>query len=94
MYQYICKYCKKEIKVENSKIFANHVRWCDKNPKRNNTENISIAAYKVNEKKYGKLIIITKNCPICNKEFSYEKKCMIYLKKHGKMKNMLKKYCQ
>lgn len=29
-----CPFCEKEIEVKNNKVFANHVRWCDRNPER------------------------------------------------------------
>lgn len=37
----ICKYCKVEFRNVEGRVHSNHVRWCDQNPTKNNTANIS-----------------------------------------------------
>ena len=69
-----CKYCKQIFENIEGRIFANHVRWCVDNPKRQNTENISKSLKKFNENRYGKLKKFCVNCFKCDKEFEVEEK--------------------
>jgi hypothetical protein len=68
----ICKYCEKSFENLNAKVFANHVRWCDKNPKRNNynKELMKEKNGKIYDKKYGEVKEHIKICNSCGKKYS------------------------
>lgn len=59
-----CKYCDQKFENAAGRWFSNHVRWCDKNPKSSNTENIKLANKKGFDNRLGK---ITEFNVICNK---------------------------
>ena len=64
-----CPYCNEIIEGKHS-IFANHVRWCDKNPNLNKIQtnkNISIGRFKEIEKRLGKIKNFTVRCRNCNR---------------------------
>jgi len=69
MYENICKHCNETISVESSRNFSNHVRWCKKNPSRNNTKNISISKKKRDDEELGKLKSFKVDCKKCGKMF-------------------------
>lgn len=65
----VCKYCKKEIEGNNS-IFANHIRWCDKNEE-NGDKGVSKnreSQIRLNEIRFGKNKEFTVNCEKCKSE--------------------------
>ena len=64
-----CKYCKVKFQNVVGRVFSNHVRWCDKNPSRNNTENIKLAVAKSMDERYGKLTNFNVVCNKCDKTF-------------------------
>ena len=49
-----CKHCKKEFNFKTTSKKANHARWCEQNPNRNNTEGIKNGLKKSYNKKLGK----------------------------------------
>lgn len=76
----ICKYCLKEFKNIEGKVFSNHVRWCNKNP---NPKFSKDGYEKLIKSKVVKIKII-KQCEVCGKNFEIiknenstkkEKKC-------------------
>ncbi len=71
-----CKYCDKMFTDVNVKIFANHVRWCDKNTTNGDKGGaaISKAAHERHDRKLGKVQIFTKTCmhPDCDATFTVE----------------------
>jgi len=64
----VCKHCNEEFNLPG-KVFSNHVRWCDKNPDRNNLKNLTNAINKSNDEKYGKKQEFEKICPKCGNTF-------------------------
>lgn len=77
----ICKYCGKLFKNIEGRIFSNHVRWCDKNPKDRTKEfklkNEKIKeAYKRNpiKRKKEELKTFKVICIKCGKEFEVQEK--------------------
>lgn len=72
-----CKYCDQVFDI-NKKVFANHVRWCDKNITNGDkgASNISKGAKVRKLKAKGLLLDFDVNCKLCNKIYSvreYEK---------------------
>ena len=67
----ICKHCKENFKIITGSKFANHVRWCNKNHERNNS-NCKLAMGIVN--KYGELCKFNVICKSCNKKFIIEER--------------------
>lgn len=80
----VCKYCNKEIEGKHS-IYANHVRWCDKN-----TTNGDKGGSKISEakKKYyednRKILEYDVSCKICNKNFKLYKTSSEFRKRKNK----------
>ena len=66
-----CEHCKEEFNYTTTSEKANHSRWCDKNPKRNDTENLKKAIQKNVDKKLGEFKDYTVKCSGlgCNAEF-------------------------
>lgn len=62
----VCPYCG-EIIISNSRVFANHVRWCKSNPKYNDTRNSMIDKIKKSSIKRKEYSLI---CEICGKEYT------------------------
>ena len=60
-----CKHCKKEFDFDTTSKKANHSRWCESNPKRNDTSNLVKAQEKINETKLGKLKDFEVTCYNC-----------------------------
>ena len=65
-----CKHCEKEFDFEKTSDKANHSRWCDKNPKRNDTSGLIKAQEKVNERKLGKFKNFNVKCYTCKTEIT------------------------
>ncbi len=63
-----CKHCNNEFEFDNTSSKANHSRWCEANPKRNNTENLVKAQEKINNDKLGILKDFKVVCFNCEKE--------------------------
>ncbi len=67
----ICPYCNESITSKHA-IYANHIRWCEKNPNFDQekfNKNISIGVQKGLDKKYGKVKKFLVTCQICQKKF-------------------------
>lgn len=78
-----CLHCNETFIQINPKVFSNHVRWCLKNPTRNNTEGISKAMLVASERKYGKLKDFNVCCEKCGIEYvTTEKEFKFPSKKH------------
>lgn len=57
-----CKYCNKSFLL-NTSLFANHVRWCEKNPNRNNWNKRTSSE---------NILSLERNCKKCNNVFYVE----------------------
>lgn len=70
----ICKYCGKLFENIEGKVFSNHVRWCDKNPKDKSEtkEKIKKSLRKYFDNKIGKLTTFNVKCFKCGNEFQIE----------------------
>lgn len=77
----ICKYCKEKFIDVNGKWFSNHVRWCNKNPSRNDTENLTKSINDRFNKKLGLLKQFKVNCFKCDKEFKIEEREKLFPQK-------------
>lgn len=64
-----CKYCKEMFAFSNKSEKANHSRWCEYNPKRNDTLTLADSIRKSKDLKYGKKQSYNVNCYKCNKDF-------------------------
>ncbi len=78
----ICKHCNQKLDLEG-RVFSNHVRWCDNNPARNKTENISKGSQRFLDNKFGSItdfevICSSPNCEktivIKEREYQFPKK--------------------
>lgn len=69
-----CKHCNKEFSDVNGKWFSNHVRWCEKNPNRTDTDGIAKASREHFDKKLGLVKEFKVHCSKCNKEFTVEER--------------------
>lgn len=63
-----CKHCKKVFQVEVGRLFSNHVRWCDKNPDRNNNKIAEANSLRCDEK-FGQKTTFEVVCAKCNNKF-------------------------
>ena len=63
-----CRYCNNLFDMPD-KIFANHVRWCEKNPNRNSWNKTSLKR-DTNAIKYGNKISEKRICPRCGEVFT------------------------
>lgn len=77
-----CKYCKKIFENIDVKVFANHVRWCDKNTDYDKEH----FRKKQREARYVKKIIVEKECQECGNIFLVERSFL----KDGKIKQLKK----
>ncbi len=76
-----CKYCNQIFEINeshSSRWFSNHVRWCDKNPKSKNIENIKLANKKVFDDKFGDFRLFEVSCFKCNCKFTVEEREKLY----------------
>lgn len=62
-----CKHCKQEFDLVG-RVFSNHVRWCDKNPK-SYGEALSSAKRKTDEEKLGHVTPFSVICALCDTPF-------------------------
>ena len=72
----ICKYCGKLFKNIEGRVFSNHVRWCDKNPK-DKTEYFRNIKEKLNQNivnRFGELKTFKVTCFKCGKEFEVQER--------------------
>lgn len=76
----ICPYCG-EVLIMNKRSFANHVRWCKKNPRYAEIKDSCISKLKSKPSKKKTYI---HQCKICGKD--YEVKCTEYIHQLGKYK--------
>lgn len=78
---WVCKHCKKSFSLKTTSEKANHSRWCDKNPKRNDTENLKIAQRKKIDEQYGLITNFTVQCNVCKKSFVVQEREKTFPKK-------------
>lgn len=64
-----CKHCGQVFVDVNVRWFANHVRWCDKNPTRNDTENLKKANNNYRDKTLGEIKEFQVSCFKCKNNF-------------------------
>jgi len=86
-----CQYCESEI--ERHPEYANHVRWCKKNPnyeKTNNNKNISTGMTKGYNKRLGEFKEFEVKCFVCNRLFKVKEREKSFPKKK---KYFCKGYC-
>ena len=79
----ICKYCGKLFENIEGKVFSNHVRWCDKNPK-DRTKEFEIKNKKLKQNiinKEGEIKLFKVTCYKCGKEFQIEEREKFFPKK-------------
>lgn len=76
----VCKYCEEKFVDVNGRWFSNHVRWCDKNPNRNNN-NIRKNNEQAINKRFGRHKEFIVNCYRCNKEFSVKEREKVFPQK-------------
>lgn len=79
----LCKYCEKSFEDLDSKVFANHVRWCDKNTSNGDKgrSNMSSKILESFENKIGKIVEFDVTCKKCNKEFKVKERQKQFPKK-------------
>lgn len=86
----LCKYCNISFSDMDGRVFSNHVRWCDKNPDRNNTKscgtNEKLIEYHTN--KYGPIEAHIKTCKKCGAEYEVKSR-----KSHLDNPKRVKQYC-
>lgn len=76
-----CEYCGQVFVDVNVRWFANHVRWCDKNPTRNNTENLKKANNNYRDKTLGEIKEFEVNCFKCKNNFIVKERSKQHPKK-------------
>lgn len=64
----VCKHCGKEFNLVG-RVFSNHVRWCEKNPNRNNLDNLTKAVQEHFDTIKGKITKFSVKCYKCGKDF-------------------------
>jgi hypothetical protein len=70
----ICPYCGEHL-LMNKRSFANHVRWCKKNPKYEEIRKSTIEKINIsNKNRYGELKKFNVECAKCGKQFVIEEK--------------------
>jgi len=75
-----CKYCNQIFKNIEGRVFSNHIRWCDKNPKPKVTQKGLENWKKAVDNKHGKIIKVNKKCAWCDKLFIIERRNKIKLR--------------
>lgn len=73
-----CKHCKKDFDLETTSEKANHSRWCEKNPTRNDTENLKKAQLEVLKRKFGDYQTFEVLCETCKKFFYVEERSSLF----------------
>lgn len=63
----VCKHCNGEFENINGKVFSNHVRWCQKNPKQNDPYSITKGMLRHYNEIYGCEKEFSVNCHKCGK---------------------------
>jgi hypothetical protein len=76
-----CKHC--EVLFEGNRgEFANHVRWCDKNPKQQKYKDDNSSRGKLlGNKKFGEYKNFTVTCSACDKDFFVKERELLHPKK-------------
>jgi hypothetical protein len=69
MKERICRWCEEKFEDMGGRIFSNHVRWCSKNPERDDT-NFKNAVEKISSDKWGAHKEYTVRCLTCENNFS------------------------
>ncbi len=69
-----CQYCGVIFQNIKGRVFSNHVRWCHKNPSRQNTQRISEATRRSYDKKLGQITSFDVSCQRCDKKFSVQER--------------------
>jgi very-short-patch-repair endonuclease len=72
----VCKHCNLEFIMEADKSFANHVRWCNKNPNSTDSKWSNGA-----DSRLGIFSDFSVNCCKCNKEFTVNEREKLFPKK-------------
>lgn len=73
-----CPYCHVKFIQINSRVFANHVRWCKKNPKHDEicgkpfTQKLQKASKQLVNKRHGELKTYEVECKTCHKKFQVQ----------------------
>ena len=66
-----CEWCNKKFKNIAAGTFANHVKWCDKNPnKKDFLDNLKVASVKKFDRKFGPKKEFSVECFNCNNKFN------------------------
>ena len=74
----VCPHCHVEFKQINSRVFANHVRWCKKNPKHDECcgkkfkEKLSATRKENSVAKHGQLKMFEVECNTCHTHFQVQ----------------------
>ena len=76
----ICPYCNEKL-IMNKRSFANHVRWCKKNPRYEEIKEKCILKLKSLPSRKNKYIV---RCEVCNQEYTVE--CTEHIYSMGKYK--------
>lgn len=70
-----CKYCNKIFNNVVGRVFSNHVRWCKKNPQRQESiKNLTPAILKYYDSTLGAVEDFQVSCFICNKTFTVQER--------------------
>lgn len=69
-----CKHCSKSFEYTSTSEKANHTRWCDQNPARNNTVSLREAQKLSVERKLGKLKLYSVKCERCALPFDVQER--------------------
>lgn len=77
-----CKYCNEEFRDVSGRWFSNHVRWCNKNPSRNDIQNIIVANKKSFDDRFGSVKEFEVYCIKCNKPVIVKEREKLHPKKN------------
>ena len=69
-----CKHCNEEFDFKTTSEKANHSRWCNKNPERNDTDGLKKAQQKNVESKSGKIKSFDVVCYNCGNQFKVDER--------------------
>lgn len=69
-----CKHCTKVFNFTSTSQKANHTRWCDSNPNRNNTKNLIKSQQKYFNNKLGEIKHFNVSCNTCKNIFQVQER--------------------
>lgn len=78
-----CQHCGTIFENIKGRVFSNHVRWCQSNPNRNNTENIQVAVAQAFDDKLGESTKFQVVCKRCAQPFVVEERAKQFPKKNA-----------